>query len=670
MTNIQSQSDIIKELDKDEYFYSLKKRIFLHAKDGFSLNIISLLNKIDSVEIKTVLVNQEFIEDDGQILTPLAVACRCGREKVVEILLANYKIDLDKRCTVKFDGHMVHGGSALWIAAGSGHLNIVKMLVKHGANVNHCTDTNSTPLRAACFDGRLDIVQYLVNHNADLNLPNIYNNTCLMISSYRGHDDVVEFLLKNGAQVNAQANCQATSLHYASECGHLEICKLLIEYGADVNLKNEYGMTAFIQAAERTKEEVVKMFCSKENLLTKVQIIDCYELIGASFASDKDNYNLSKAYYYFHTAMMMRYEDSDNVIKKNLKPPVPAYENWIESNTLQELVAIQYNHNSLHMEALTIRERVLGEHCPEVAHPVVFRGAVSADQGRFDRCIALWLHALELRKKNNITVQRDLLRFAQLFSQMIHVETELKFFNVLDVLNATLNELDRNQKKIINPGPKDDIEIVIEEYETNIFTGLYLLTIATKLMKNRRVKVTSDNLKELYRMVYQMNHMNLKLRDGQTLIHLACNGISPVDDFHTSDVCKFPCLDTVKLLLHCGTSVDSFDQDRNSPLHTLGATFPSFRNNATSELVAKAEEIVRLFVKAGIHLDCVNIDGATASRICSLQQLESFIKRYEIENLSLKCLASRVIAQHKINYHNLVPVHLEKFIQLHSADKL
>ena len=50
----------------------------------------------------------------------MAAGCRYGREKVVEMLLANDKIDLDKRCTIKFDGHMVNGASALWIAAGSG----------------------------------------------------------------------------------------------------------------------------------------------------------------------------------------------------------------------------------------------------------------------------------------------------------------------------------------------------------------------------------------------------------------------------------------------------------------------------------------------------------------------------------------------------------------------
>lgn len=72
-------------------------------------------------------------------------------------------------------------------------MNVVKLLVQHGANVNHLTDTHSTPLRGACFDGRLDIVHYLVSHNADINIANTYNNTCLMISSYKGHTDIVSF---------------------------------------------------------------------------------------------------------------------------------------------------------------------------------------------------------------------------------------------------------------------------------------------------------------------------------------------------------------------------------------------------------------------------------------------------------------------------------------------
>lgn len=98
-----------------------------------------------------------------------------------------------------------------------------------------------------------------------------------------------------------------------------------------------------------------------------------------------------------------RYEDPDNVTRKKNIAPVPAYENWIECQTIQELQAIRFNHNSIHMESLTIRERILTTKCPDVAHPIVFRGAVCADNGRFDRCESLWLHALELRQNNNVS---------------------------------------------------------------------------------------------------------------------------------------------------------------------------------------------------------------------------------------------------------------------------
>ena len=37
-------------------------------------------------------------------------------------------------------------------AAGAGYYNIVTALITHGADVNHVTKTNSTPLRAACFE--------------------------------------------------------------------------------------------------------------------------------------------------------------------------------------------------------------------------------------------------------------------------------------------------------------------------------------------------------------------------------------------------------------------------------------------------------------------------------------------------------------------------------------
>lgn len=65
-------------------------------------------------------MSQDHVEEDGQLHTPLVVAARNGRYAVVHMLLESFTPDIEKECTVKFDGHIVNGATALWCAAGSG----------------------------------------------------------------------------------------------------------------------------------------------------------------------------------------------------------------------------------------------------------------------------------------------------------------------------------------------------------------------------------------------------------------------------------------------------------------------------------------------------------------------------------------------------------------------
>ena len=190
----------------------------------------------------------------------------------------------------------------------------MKQLVRAGADVNHLTKTNSTPLRAACFDGRLDIVKYLTDHDANIHITNKYNNTCLMIAAYKGHVDIVQFLLELGADPNERAHCGATALHFAAECGHVKIVEELLAHGAQIT-KNEPGMTPLVAAAERTRADVVEFFCSRSET-SREEKIDALELLGASFASDKDNYDVELAFKYLERGMRERYKEGCEVIGK------------------------------------------------------------------------------------------------------------------------------------------------------------------------------------------------------------------------------------------------------------------------------------------------------------------------------------------------------------------
>ncbi|XP_061384045.1 protein fem-1 homolog B [Danaus plexippus] len=657
MVNLHNIED---KLVIEDISSTLKDRVFFAARDGMSLTLYALLYEKHIDDIEEILNSD--VCCDGVKCTPLIAAARHGREGAVRIMLEKFRppVRLELEGTVKFDEYVIEGATALWCAAGAGHLGIVKRLVRAGANVNHATKTLSTPLRAACFDGRLDIVKYLVRHGADIHKANKYNNTCLMIAAYKGHLDVVQFLLDSGARVDERALCGATALHFASECGHAAVVCALIDHNAKI-LTNEHGMTPLQCAAERARASVVEILAARPEV-SRTQAIDAYELLGASFANDKEYYCLRMAYQYLHRAMAMRYDTRYGVILKIPAEPIPAYDNWRESTTMADIERLPGNPHALHMEGLTVRERVLGRSCPDLPHPVVFRGAVFADEARFDRCLALWKHALSLRHQNQVSVVKDLLRFAQVFSQMIHIGIELPLSQVCFVLEACAEELRRGLKRIEKPLPNHDPDALIEEYESNVRTALYLVAVAAKLLESPGNDESTCSA--VRRAIFQLR--GARLRSGQTLLHLAVDRRTPVDDFHTSDVCQFPCPVTASLLLECGSAVDAADDARRTPLHVALISYqlvPDERGLSAAAVRGAVEELLR----HSAHVDAVDAAGITPLVAAIGGPAESLVRAALSPRLS--CLAAAALALHGRTYRpSQVPRDLHAFLHMHGVN--
>jgi len=70
-----------------------------------------------------------------------------------------------------------------------------------------------------------------------------------------------------------------------------------------------------------------------------------------------------------------------------------------------------------------VRERILGPAHPDTSYYIRYRGAVYADMGHFERCITLWMYALDMQQKMleplSPMTQSSLLSFAELFSYMM-----------------------------------------------------------------------------------------------------------------------------------------------------------------------------------------------------------------------------------------------------------
>merc|ERR1712226_48034 len=118
------------------------------------------------------------------------------------------------------------------------------------------------------------------------------------------------------------------------------------------------------------------------------------------------------------------YEDGDLVIPKALvKSPISAYENTLEVETVPELEQIISDPDAMRMQALLVRERILGPAHPDTSYYIRYRGAVYADMGHFERCITLWMYALDMQQKMleplSPMTQSSLLSFAELFSYMM-----------------------------------------------------------------------------------------------------------------------------------------------------------------------------------------------------------------------------------------------------------
>jgi ankyrin repeat protein len=101
-------------------------------------------------------------------------------------------------------------------AAFSGDIEIVKLLLAHGADPHIISSDRETTLMAACGEGfingyhrlrppaeRLEVVKLLIDLGEDVNAADNYGITPLMVASNLGELNVVKYLVERGADLNA-----------------------------------------------------------------------------------------------------------------------------------------------------------------------------------------------------------------------------------------------------------------------------------------------------------------------------------------------------------------------------------------------------------------------------------------------------------------------------------
>ena len=113
------------------------------------------------------------------------------------------------------------------------HPAMVKLLIESGAKVDATDDDGWTALLHACAEGCLESAKILIEHGANVNHANRTSRyTPLMAAANYGQLGVAKLLLENGAEVNATNIEGHSALWMAVRFNHPEVANLLREVGA------------------------------------------------------------------------------------------------------------------------------------------------------------------------------------------------------------------------------------------------------------------------------------------------------------------------------------------------------------------------------------------------------------------------------------------------------
>ena len=170
-------------------------------------------------------------DDHDYARTPLLLAAEEGHVDVVKLLM---------RPRTNLFAADKGGDNALLLAAQRGHLEVVELLIKSTFWVRSTNPFDgATALHGAAFGGHVDVARLLVSKGADVNARDehgstpLHKTTAVLYSpeAAAGQYAVAELLLLNGADVNARTDGGTTALRRAIHAGRYKLAALFRQHG-------------------------------------------------------------------------------------------------------------------------------------------------------------------------------------------------------------------------------------------------------------------------------------------------------------------------------------------------------------------------------------------------------------------------------------------------------
>jgi ankyrin repeat protein len=147
------------------------------------------------------------------------------------------------------------GETAIFAAVNANRIDILTLLIQHGAQVNHQRDDGWTALYSAVIGSHVAIVDLIIRSGANVDLKTNGGDTAIFLAACVGNIECMELLLAAGADFDlARESDGARPIHGAAYFGNDAIIEALFRAGANIGAKTPNGKTAMQIAADEGRK--------------------------------------------------------------------------------------------------------------------------------------------------------------------------------------------------------------------------------------------------------------------------------------------------------------------------------------------------------------------------------------------------------------------------------
>ena len=140
---------------------------------------------------------------------------------------------------------------------------VISALIDAGADIDSTDRSGLTPLMAAALGGSLIAVDTLILRDASLDAEDLKGRCVLTCAAEGGNDEIVKRIYQKSGRDLARFSSKDRLFKAAATHGSMALAEILLANGVDINVRDDLGYTPLLAACEKGHQDLVRFLIDK-----------------------------------------------------------------------------------------------------------------------------------------------------------------------------------------------------------------------------------------------------------------------------------------------------------------------------------------------------------------------------------------------------------------------